>query len=229
MGKELEFVTKAELKAVIRMLRHEMSGKFTTGGGTGSEAIAFDAASCTNGNTNTLQWNHTCSGNHRILVVFAGCNPGQATISSVTYGGQNLTYLCRGDGTYRRLELWYLLDPPTGENSITINYSASTYVVGGAISFTGVSGIDNCNGNYESSVTSHSLSITGVSGDYWAVAAAMTWAYDITGGTGQTTRFNLTGSQYRTNGATDQDGSFSWTIGTAQTWGSVGARLIPLS
>ncbi len=97
-------------------------------GGTG--VISFDAAtpatSC--GTCNGVTFQHTVgNGGNRLLVVTVGLehDPGENTVSGVTYGGQALTQI-RGEiaepgGTEAHAELWYLLNPPSGPANVVVS------------------------------------------------------------------------------------------------------------
>ena len=193
-------------------------------------AIAFSATS-NPGSTDkasSLAWNHVIAGSNKILVVCVACNPKKQSITAVTYNSVALTYFGRGTGTYRLHELWYLLNPVTGTKEIAVTFSASDYCIAGAASFTGVSGIDNVNGTYQTDVTTATLNISGVSGDYLAVAACQCWKEDLTAGSGETERWivNADRDAMVSEGCTNEDGAFSWTL-DEQTTATVGARPVP--
>ena len=107
----------------------------TGGGGGGLCAISFDAAtpatSCDYCASVTFQ--HTVgNGTNRLLVVTVGLehDPGEHTVSGVTYGGQGLTKI-RGDianpgSTEAHAELWYLLNPPSGAANVVVSTGGGT-------------------------------------------------------------------------------------------------------
>lgn len=106
--------------------------------------IAFDASSSANTGAvdqTSLTWSHTVgAGSNRILVVGVSIrNSAGQTVSSVTYAGVGLTFIgAQSNGTNSRIEMWRLLAPATGTNSIVVTMSAGAHFVGGAASFTGV-------------------------------------------------------------------------------------------
>jgi hypothetical protein len=61
------------------------------------------------------------------------------TVKSVSYGGNSLTFL-RADtnGTNVRTEIWYLVNPPLGSNTVWVRLSGRAKAVCGAISYNGV-------------------------------------------------------------------------------------------
>jgi len=69
-------------------------------------------------------------------------------ITSVTYGGQSLTLINQsigGAGFSDRWSVWELKSPPTGSNTLTINYNVSLWdtVSNMIYSFTGSDGVGN--------------------------------------------------------------------------------------
>ena len=59
------------------------------------------------------------------------------------FGGQNEKYIKKlsslTNGTASRYEIWYLQNPPTGNNTVSISTSTATKLAGSAISYGGVS------------------------------------------------------------------------------------------
>ncbi|MHC4498457.1 MAG: LamG domain-containing protein, partial [Planctomycetota bacterium] len=120
--------------------------------GVANAAIGFDNASFgTSGSDpagTTLSWSHTVgSGNNRILVVGIGAEDNSASdliISSVTYGGANMVLVVGSSSTadvstLQKTELYYLLSPASGTDTITVTYSGPVgNRNGGAVSLTGV-------------------------------------------------------------------------------------------
>lgn len=133
-------------------------------------AIDFDAwsESPRYGAGSTATWTHTLTtgGSRRLLWIFTEMfSTGLSNVSSITYGGVNLTYKHRhsvGDG---RFELWYLLAPPTGANTVVVTWagSASKGRAAGGSSWTGVAQSDSF-GTLVSTVGSGGLSVNATSG-----------------------------------------------------------------
>ncbi len=94
----------------------------------------------------TLTWSHTiaaASGPDRILVVGVSIRQtGSQTVSSITYNGAFLKLVGAGINPKPqggiRVEIWYLLNPPTGTYPVTVTLTAAAKMVGGAVSFSGV-------------------------------------------------------------------------------------------
>lgn len=112
--------------------------------------IAFDAPSSVDGganatgNTAPLTWSHTVTstGTNRILIVgVAMRNAAAQTVAAngVTYNGVVLTQLDAQDvASASRIEMWYLLNPPTGANTVSVTTTADVRMAAGATSYTGV-------------------------------------------------------------------------------------------
>ena len=96
----------------------------------------------------TMTFSHTTAvlGLNRLLVVGVSMdttNNTALTVSGITYGGTALTVWGKlSDGTKaERVEMWYLIAPATGVNSVVVSFSGVTGtaagVVAGATTFTG--------------------------------------------------------------------------------------------
>lgn len=106
------------------------------------------AAELTGPGTKTLNFNHrTGNGANRLLVVGVSLNitnSSAAAVTAVTYNGVALTQAgVHNDAAQtRRVEIWYLLAPPTGNDAVVVSVNvpgASTVgAVAGATTFTGV-------------------------------------------------------------------------------------------
>jgi len=114
-------------------------------------AVAFDAvgpssAGATAGAGTTVSWSHTCTGSNRVLVVGAAVNCGSTqTITGVTYNGVAMTAVPSGRMNSNNtanvgfVQVWYLIAPATGANTVVITASASVFSFSaGSVSFTGV-------------------------------------------------------------------------------------------
>jgi hypothetical protein len=121
------------------------------------DEIAWDSTSAATEDPVTgddLSWLHTVGvGSNRILVVgvsfrrTGGENhpDDYEKVSTMTFGSSSLTKIGSADSTDRnqkyRVELWRLIDPPTGTDIITVDFdvvSSVEYAVGAAASFFGV-------------------------------------------------------------------------------------------
>ena len=111
-----------------------------------SQTIAFDSASSATtgtGTASTLTWSHTvgATGTNRILIVGVSIrNSSSQTVSGISYAGAGMTLVGQTtNSTNARVEIWRLIAPATGANSVVVTLSAAARFVGGASSFTGVS------------------------------------------------------------------------------------------
>ena len=109
-------------------------------------AVAVDAESdVSGGNVSSLSWSHTTSGNNRLLIVSVGmARIEPLSVSGITYGGTPLTLIGVSDNTCctpgrPRVEMWKLVAPATGTNTVVVTLSGTNdSVIGAAVSYTGV-------------------------------------------------------------------------------------------
>lgn len=91
----------------------------------------------------TLSFNHTIPNQRdRILfvTVFATRNTATFTINGVTYGGTAMTelYASAAMGSYHRMSVFYLINPPVGTAAIEITASANMFASAVSADFYGV-------------------------------------------------------------------------------------------
>lgn len=108
-------------------------------------AVAFDFTSnSSNVNVNSITWNHTCTGTDRLLIVdvIVGQVGDSSITVAVTYNGVTMTSIGKvhsNAGTDGFVEMFKLVNPPSGNNAIIASTSTSvSSLIGGSISFTGV-------------------------------------------------------------------------------------------
>jgi hypothetical protein len=106
-------------------------------------AIVFDAASidASSSTGSPFTWSHTIttSDSHRILIVLCIGQDTSITLSNVTYGGNALTALSGSRVNNGGFQEWfYLANPPTGSNTISVSASGGFHFTGMAVSYTGV-------------------------------------------------------------------------------------------
>jgi hypothetical protein len=118
------------------------------------DSVAHDFA---NGASGTVTFSHTCTGTNRLLVLFfVSTAPGHYTnVTSCSYNGvalTNATVVHQGSAPEVTSEIWYLVGPATGANTVSVTWANGSGVSPtGAIitaSFTGVSQsspLDNVN------------------------------------------------------------------------------------
>lgn len=208
-------------------------------------AVAFDATShsSTASDTSTLSWAHTCTGSDRLLVVIVTlANTSARTVSSVTYNGVGLTFshgVSAGDVANLRSELWYVIAPATGSNTIAITASGDCEVLaGGGVSVTGahqVTPLADTDSGSSTGATSASLTLTSAA-DGLVVDGLCSYANaNFTVGADQTERWNAESGVSPGEGFTiDYAGStepgaasvtMSWTLANNRPYAHVAAAI----
>ena len=103
--------------------------------GSGELSITMGATSTlisTGFSTGTgYSWSHTTESGSNLLVLTAAIWEDAApngNISALTYGGQAMTKAIASttSGTTMDVEIWYLVNPPSGSNTVSITLSGST-------------------------------------------------------------------------------------------------------
>ena len=196
-----------------------------------ADGIAVDAESSASDSTSvtTLSWTHTVgSGSDRLLMVGVSSSVAAHTVTSLTYGAASLTFLGRRQSASVDTELWYLVAPAVGADTITVTLSAAARIVGGAVSFTGVHQTTPLGSYTSDTATSASPSVTVSSAEGEAVIdclAAQGNAGSATVGSGQTQRWNIntgTGSSFVIGAGSTEPGAssvtMSWTLESSKEW-----------
>lgn len=182
-------------------------------------------------------WSHTCTGSDLILVVSVALwqdVAGTGTISGITYNSVALTKAQGVTNGAMRAEIWYLVGPATGTNTVSATVSGDTDDRKfRSVSYTGVSGYDASNSANGGS-GNPTVSVTTVADNCWvqdAVAKFGTGAATV--GAGQTSVLNnVTGA---TLGAASYEGpktpagsvTMDWTQASANDWVSVAMSFSP--
>lgn len=110
-------------------------------------AIAVDTSteSSAASGAGPFTWSHTCTGSNLVLVVLVKLNGGGTvrTVTGITYNGVSLTHNAASDKSFAAdslsSEIWYLANPATGANTISVSIDAvgNASFGGGAVSFSG--------------------------------------------------------------------------------------------
>lgn len=169
-------------------------------GGAAKPAIQFDASSSSAANAaDDLSWSHVCSTRaNRILIVSVRLTATSYTSVDVTYNGVAMTSLASNSGATSRNDLFGLVAPATGSNTIAITgvTTTPTSIVACALSFwnvkqflSGVSATSSGSGD-----TSSSSSLTSTKPGAWIVEGfGLADDVSVTAtGTGQTKRVERT-------------------------------------
>lgn len=104
-------------------------------------AIVFDAVAGNHtGSASSLSWSHTTASGPSNQILIVTVDTGAASVTSVTYGGQNLTQIPGASLTNSGdlLQIWFLLAPPTGANTVVITPSGTSFINGISASYSGV-------------------------------------------------------------------------------------------
>jgi archaellum component FlaF (FlaF/FlaG flagellin family) len=186
---------------------------------------------------NPCEFDHTVttSGSDRILIV--GLNTaGIGAINQVNYDGVPMTQIGStvNNGGSASVSLWYLVNPSTGTNTVSITLAAVTNVAAGAVSFTGVNQTDPIDVSNSATGTSltPSVSLTTTTDEAWIIDVVGTNGGTITTGTGQVERWNVIQGAARGAGSTEftsSSGTFtmSWEKSTSSNWAIIAAALRP--
>lgn len=209
-----------------------------------ADGILFDAASNSGYQTaqSTYSWSHTCTGSNRYLAVgIAMLSVGGASVTGITYNGVAMSLVdARASVTGAiRAELWGLVAPASGTNTIAVTLTAPLDSIGEAVSFTGVNQTFATEGAADASATNvgaadATVNVTTVADNDWTVDIVATSDTAITVGAGQTSRNNVSGALgsggMSTEGPKTPAGSvtMSWTdVDALKTWSIVSVALRP--
>lgn len=88
--------------------------------------MAFTADAATAGAVDASSFSHTAGASAKLIVAVVICRSSVDDPTGVTYGGQALTQAVDSPGNSKRLQLWYLVDPPTGANTLAISAGVPT-------------------------------------------------------------------------------------------------------
>lgn len=156
-------------------------------------SIVFDSSSSDQKTSGPkLDFSHTVTttGNSTFLLVSAAATDQMP--NKVTYDGQKLTKVRQDLNGDLRTSFWYLVDPPTGNNIISISHPGT--IIAGATSFTGVHQIDpvaSDNGNTGSGTTALTSIETNYSSWIADVVSFENNGNSITANSTQTEKYNL--------------------------------------
>lgn len=199
--------------------------------------IAFDATTNSGLKTNSssFSWAHTCTGSNLILVVGVftyDITAGDREVSGITYNGVALTKINHSLNTNHRVELWYLINPATGSNTVAVTMAGVNSKVGaGAISLTGAaqSGQPEATGTATGSSTSPSVDVTTVADNSWVIDCVIHQFFTTreTGdcpnsavGAGQTERYFIGDDAAEAGGAGSTEGPKTPAEAVTMSWGS---------
>ncbi len=215
--------------------------------------IQFDAVSTQTGLGSTLTWTHTVGSSlsNSLLVVgvsiskhtLAGGTPGPV-VSGIKYNNVPLTFAGSvvGSTASVRAEIWYLIKPAPGPNSVLVTLSTAPDGDGATAAAVSLQGVDQttpiilppATGSAESN--NPSVSITTVNNNAWLIDTGI-WDRPNAGGTqgaGQTKQWQVSPSGGGITGfgstkPTTTHGSYtmSWTAAASDHWALIVAEIKP--
>ena len=212
---------------------------------TDYSTIEFDNAnSAASSNSMSLSWWHTTGfGPNRILLVAvdvfkSGGTP--TTVTSVTYDGVTLTQIATAvwsSNPQVRSYVFMLTNPAPGTKLINVNFAASTYAVGGSVTYTNVNQTHPILANNTASGSGTSASINlDASGSYSKmlfghIGTYSTSDYTVTNTSKQTLRWAQNASKYKglasDNSVTSGVQTMSWSISKSASWVAIAVLLRP--
>ena len=199
-------------------------------------------------NFNTVaDWttSYTCSGSNRVLYVFytgRGAAPPTSGATGITYNGVALSLLAQAadGGGFVWCELWRLIAPATGANTLSIDGKLAQRVTTNAISFTGADQTtpEGTPVTAGSTTGSPTLNVSSASGQI--VIDGVCIQNDdntstLTAGANQNEENTQSTSNGTSNGirgscSTEPGGAsitMSWTPDVADNWAQIGVNVIP--
>ncbi|MEZ5327485.1 MAG: hypothetical protein R3F19_20740 [Verrucomicrobiales bacterium] len=169
----------------------------------GSSAVSVDATSskAVENSASTTLAHTTGAGTNRLMLVGISAYTGSATtqVSSVSYAGQNLTFVGRrrdgtsGTGNITLTEVWRLVNPPSGAGTISVSLNASSFGwIVGATTFTGVNQSTPLGTPVltSGSTGTPTATVNSASGELVFDVIAREWPGSATPGAGQTERWD---------------------------------------
>jgi len=184
-------------------------------------AIARDASSLVeNGNGTAVSLSHTCASG-AVLVVGVRINTPSITPTSVTYNGVAMTLLnSSNDGGSTFMQHTYFLGNPTsGANNITVNVAVSQTISINGQSYTGAATTVDSNAQATGNSTTASSAVTIVNNNSWSVM----FVSNANGGTSSSSTNCTKINGFSNVGAGDTNGAVgTGSLTQALTWSGSG-------
>lgn len=184
----------------------------------------------------TAAWTHAISNlSNRILLVGVVLQS-NVSISSITYGSQNLTLISAiNSGSSLRISLWYLLAPAVGSNTITVTATSSTTFAAGSVSYFNVQQVAPSGAVTNTGTgTTASVTLTGLTTAQTIIELAATdGTYQLTSTAGQNLRWAnwAKAAGYQADFPVIAAGSttLTWSIPLSDTWAEIAVPLTAAS
>ncbi|MEH6791739.1 hypothetical protein [Parasphingorhabdus sp.] len=194
-----------------------------------AQSIAIDPASTLEDSGTTFNWNHTVgSGSNRFLILSMAIERDNDRVVSASYAGRAMTFLgtsadASGD---TRVEVWGLVAPPTGTNSVSVRLDGTAAIIGAAISFANVDQTNPVSASQFASGTNSLTASASVASAPDEVVLAAISADDnvnsVTAGSGQTSRWNRLNAADVIGAGSTKSGSattaMSYSLNRVQGW-----------
>jgi hypothetical protein len=185
-------------------------------------APLFDAESHPSSYAQNNSWSHTVgAGGSGIAIVFTGTHNGDAAPTTVTFGGAAMTLLANYSGNYRRVCVYYLLNPTIGANTVVANWgSVLSYSCGATcLTFFDVLQTGPFRTNSGQTGTTSPINKTIASAvDDLVLDAIVVNGNGLTNNVGQTNRYLLNAASLTSMGVSTEEGATSVTT----TWTKAG-------
>lgn len=163
-------------------------------------------------------------GSNQILMVGVSAQQPYASVTTVTYGGKQLTRLDRTESTDQsRVEIWYLMSPSVGNADVAVHNSGSENGIVGVMTFSGVnqSSPFGQTNNAQGSSTKASVSVASASGELvYSVVSFNNGESNLNPGSGQAEHWDGTINSSTTGAGGTKAGAASVNM----TWESNSAR-----
>ena len=161
-------------------------------------AIAFDASDgpLTINGTGPGNFPHTCSGEDRLLVVAYRMGGGQGDrVTGITYDGVAMTFIGFANGS-EGTGMYFLLNPSTGENTVSVSFSQSSFSQIASVSYTGVKqdSQPDASTTKVQTVQNITTTLTTVANNSWTVLIDKASTANISAGAGAFERKAIDGS-----------------------------------
>lgn len=200
------------------------------GGSAQAQSITTDPASSREAAASSTTMSHTVgSGSNRLLIVSVAIERETDRVTALTYAGQALTFVGTSvDPTNTaRVEIWRLIAPASGTNTVSVTFSGLSSVVVGAISFanvnqtTPIAASQFATGN--ATLTASASVASATDQVVLAAIASDDAANSVTAGSGQTSRWNVLNAADVIGAGSTQPGSatsttMSYTLADNKGW-----------
>jgi hypothetical protein len=181
--------------------------------------MAYDSAAISGsvGPTDeSASWTHAPIGIPTFITVGFHDQLTGMTADSVTYGGETCTLAATAQQNNVTAEVWYLENPPSGNQTVIINWTGTPAqsVRGGSIAYTGggvpgATNTDTGTGTAPSTVVASAVNAI-------VVDAMTNAAANQSPGAGQTQRYTIVGTREGSTEAGASSVTMSWTITSSQ-------------